>query len=138
MVLLDLEALVAERVIDRLQLTNGRLEQVVREATARSTGFVSEVDDANVENRANGAQPDGSPNGEQQPATEVCTNCGQEKSANKFERHRNVCRACRWQAERERRDRTERQDDPFAGNGSTATGSHPVGHDVSSTGSSPT
>jgi hypothetical protein len=35
MVLLDLEALLAERVIDRLQLTNGRLEQIVRDAIDR-------------------------------------------------------------------------------------------------------
>jgi hypothetical protein len=154
MVLLDLEALLAERVIDRLQLTNGRLEQIVRDAIDREISrLVGEHDDRDgVTNltapedaqasESHGAVRDltgrdGSPNGEQPPATKVCTSCGQEKPAGKFERHRNVCRACRWQAERERRDRTERQDDPFAGNGSTATDSRPAGHGVSSTGPSP-
>jgi hypothetical protein len=141
MVLLDLEALLAERVIDRLQLTNGRLEQLVRDAIDREIDrLIGEHDDANVENRANGAQPElsneyvaeqtpESPNGEQPGATKVCTSCGEEKPADKFERHRNVCRACRWQAERDRRDRTERQDDPFAGSGSSATGS-PAANDA--------
>jgi hypothetical protein len=129
MVLVDLEALVAERVIDRLQLTNGRLEQVVRDAVDRELDrLIRDLDDANVDNRANGSRPElRTENGVQPAATKLCTSCRQEKPADKFERHRNVCRACRWQAERERRDRTERHEDPFDGNGSRATESPPAG-----------
>jgi hypothetical protein len=57
------------------------------------------------------------------PASKICTACGEEKPADKFERHRNVCRSCRWKAERERRDRTEESPAPLAGPGSSDTGS---------------
>jgi hypothetical protein len=113
--LVDLEALLAERVIDRLQLTNGRLKQVVIDALDREIDRLGgERDDANSENRERSSNGKASAlEAFTPPATKVCTSCGQEKPAGKFERHRRVCKSCRWQAERERRNRTEQQDDPF-------------------------
>jgi hypothetical protein len=120
-----------------LEHHRGPLAALVRE---RVTALVDELVELELNGRADATEPvlrAAARTTEEPTAMKVCTSCREEKSADKFERHRNVCRACRWQAERERRDRAESPDLPLGGGGSSAIESLPAGPEASSTAPSP-
>jgi hypothetical protein len=93
----DLEQLVARKVADELASTNGRIDELVREALEAEVGRrVREFIDAELDNRANGVElaRDSArrASASSSPGSKVCTRCGEEKPIDRFPRHRNMCR----------------------------------------------
>jgi hypothetical protein len=84
--LLDLEPMIAAKVVGRLELLNGEVERLVREAVDREVDrLIGEL----VSER------DGAGDRDASPAMRVCNGCGTAKLPSAFERGRGTCKTCR-------------------------------------------
>jgi hypothetical protein len=91
--LLDLEQMIAAKVVGRLELLNGEVERLVREAVDRELDrLIGEL----VSER------DGAGDRDASPAMRVCNGCGTAKLPSAFERGRGTCKTCRRRQDRAR------------------------------------